>query len=85
MSQLGIDGFDAEAFGAGHEYKKWVVYLTKGSGKKAVTDKVIVQARTEERAIKCAMANSMLKGRVGAFARLARPSDLGCKPVSGGA
>jgi hypothetical protein len=84
VGQLGIDGFDAEAYWATREFKKWVVCLTKGNGKKAQRDYIIVQARTEEKAIKCAKRHTMLKGNVGAFAWLARPGDLGCRPVGGG-
>jgi len=79
MIQSCIDGFDAEAYWATRKYKKWVVYLQKGNGKKAQKDMFIIQARTEERAIKCAKNHSLLKGCVHGSARLARPSDLGCK------
>ncbi len=79
MKQRWIDGFDAEAYWSTREYKKWVVYLQKGNGKKAQRDIMIVQARTEARAIKCAQRHSLLTGRVYGTARLARPGDLGCK------
>ena len=81
MGQLGIDGFDAERYWASREYKKWVVYLSVGSGKKAKTDRILVTARNEERAVICAKKHSLLTGRVFGRASLARPSDLGCRPT----
>jgi hypothetical protein len=79
MSQLFLDGFDAEAYWAGREHKKWVITLERGSGKKSVRDRILVSARTEDRAIATARKHSLLTGRVYATARLAHPWDLGCK------
>ena len=77
--------FDEEAFWAKFEFKKWVVILSSGSGKKEKQDRHIIQARTKERAIACAKRHSLLKGRIDGTAWLARPSDLGCTPTQASA
>jgi len=69
--------FDAEEYWRDKEYKKWVVRLSKGSGKKEQSRVYNIQARTIVRAIAAAKAYSVLTGRVRGEARLATPADLG--------
>jgi hypothetical protein len=69
--------FDAVAYWRGKPFKKWVVYLTKGSGKKQESRIMHIQARDAERAVECAKRHCVLTGRVYGRARLATPSDLG--------
>lgn len=70
--------FDAEAYWRDKLFKKWVVYLSKGSGKKPDTRIMYIGASTEEKAIACAKRHCVLTGRVHGRARLATPTDLGC-------
>lgn len=70
--------FDAEAYWRDKEYKKYVVRLSKGSGKREESRVYNITARTPERAIRAAKAYSTLTGRVSGTARLATPTDLGC-------
>lgn len=85
--RLEVSGFDAEAYWADKEFKKWVVAL---EGRKSVempsgkikrikvSDFILVQARTEERAIATAKRWSFMKGRIYCKSCwLARPEDLG--------
>lgn len=71
--------FDAEAYWRDKPFKKWVVYLTKGSGKKTDNRTMYIGAATEEKAIACAKRHCVLTGRINGRARLATPSDLGCE------
>ena len=71
--------FNADEYWKDKKYKCFVVYLSVGSGKKICTSKINVQARNEERAVHVAKLNSMLKGNVQGFARLAEPRDFGIR------
>lgn len=73
--------FDAEEYWRDKEYKKWVVRISKGYGKKEVSRIYNITARTVERAIAAAKAYSVLTGRVRGEARLATPTDLGATMV----
>ena len=66
---------ETELYWSTRESKKWVVRLVSRRG----SDTKYVCAKTEEAAIKSAIANSMIKGKVvTSSARLASPRDLGC-------
>lgn len=69
--------FDAEAYWGSRPYKCFVVTLESGRGRNLKRDRFNIRAKTEDRAIACAKRNSLLKGKISAFARLARPADLG--------
>ncbi len=81
LTQIGIDGFNAEKYWSSRKYKKWVVILEKGNGKRKQRDRIIVQSTTEEKAIACAKRHTLIKGKVHGMAFLAWPSDLGCVPT----
>jgi hypothetical protein len=71
--------FDAEEYWKDKPFKKWVVRLATGSGKKEQSALYWVQARNEERAIAVAKSVcTVLNGRIRGTARLATPRDLGC-------
>lgn len=77
---LNLDDFDAEEYWREKLYKKWVVLLATGSGKKEQCTIYYVQARNEDRAVAVAKrVCTVLKGRVHGRARLATPADLGAK------
>lgn len=80
---MSIYDFDAEAYWADKETKKWVVFIQNRARQKKdkVTDIKIVGARTKTGAVKTARANSFMRGRVVCSARLATPADLGCVEV----
>jgi hypothetical protein len=78
MAYQGDLFFDAEAYWRDKPFKKWVVYLTKGSGKKTDNRTMYIGAATAEKAIACAKRHCVLTGRINGRARLATPSDLGC-------
>ena len=79
MAHQGDLFFDAEAYWRDKPFKKWVVYLEKGSRKKSDSRIMYIQARNKERAITCAKQHCVLTGRIIGRARLATPSDLGCE------
>lgn len=77
---LNLDGFDPEEYWRDKLYKKWVVLLLTGSGKKEQRAIYYVQARNEDRAVAVAKrVCTVLKGRVHGRARLATPADLGAR------
>ncbi|WP_416046702.1 hypothetical protein [Cupriavidus basilensis] len=75
---------ESHAYWATRELKAWVVVLTVGPEKKPTArQEMFVRARTEERAIACALENNFaVKGRIRAHARLATWRELGCVRVA---
>lgn len=65
----------------------WLItlWIDKRKGKPADRDVKYVRAATQAGAVRCARFHSMLPRRANAFARLATPQDLGCKPTQAAA
>lgn len=81
-----MSDFDAEKYWSTRERKAWVVTLVAAyrENRKRKSDRqtLYVTAKTEVGAIRTAMDNAFLRGRlVDARARLATPTDLGCVPA----
>ena len=76
-----MSGFNADAYWARVEYKKFVIQLESGPRRKPQSETRYVSAKTQERAVKCAKDDTfMTRPRVVAV-RLATPRDLGCAPA----
>lgn len=79
-----MEAFDADAFWARHDVKKWVVILTwrdhtvASRSQRDRRDTKYVGARTMDGALRTARHYSHAPRHAGAYARLATPSDLGC-------
>lgn len=75
---LEVNGFDAAAYWAHREFKKFVVSMESGPRRKPQRETRYVCARTSERAEVCAKAQSFMSSPRVVDIRLATPRDLGC-------
>lgn len=76
-----MSDFDAGAYWAPREWKKWLVLLETGPRSEVRRETQYIGARTSERAVICAKEHTfMTKPRV-VLVRLATPRDLGCVPA----
>lgn len=76
-----VNGFDAGAYWAQREWKKWVVYLESGPRRKPQRETRYICARTRERAVICAKDDTFMARPRVVGVRLATPRDLGCVPA----
>lgn len=75
---------EANAYWADRDFKKWVVRLSKGTGRRADAVTLYVGAATKDRAIKAGREGAVLMGRswarkATAQTRLATYRDLGAE------
>lgn len=75
-----MSDFDADAYWASREWKKWVVDLESGPRRKPRRETRYICARTHERAVACAKGETFMTRPRVVWVRLATPRDLGCVP-----
>jgi len=83
MGAKAVIAEETEAYWENKKYKKWVVLLGQGRGKKEKTETLYVGSKTDNGALDTAILHCSFKGAVNIKSvRLAHPiSDLGGTPA----